>query len=61
MLRTVDMQALKYYSKFLQDPSQWPRTRAMKACKTIKEELMAKAWHPERLQRWLEQGYDPDD
>jgi hypothetical protein len=61
MLRTVDLQALKYHSKFLQDPSQWPRTRAMEACKTIKEELMAKAWHPERLQRWLEQGYDPDD
>jgi antitoxin component YwqK of YwqJK toxin-antitoxin module len=34
---------------------------AQAQCKTIKEELMATVWHPDRLQAWLEQGYDPDD
>jgi hypothetical protein len=28
---------------------------------TIWEELTAKAWHPDRLEGWLEAGFDPDD
>ena len=27
---------------------------------TIKEELMMKAWHPDRIEKWLEMGYDMD-
>jgi len=27
----------------------------------IKEELVAKAWHPSRVEKWLEAGMDIDD
>jgi WD40 repeat protein len=29
--------------------------------KVIKEELIRKAWHPDRICKWIEEGYDPSD
>lgn len=39
----------------------WSKRRITTTCKTIKEQLIARAWHPDRLEKWLEMGYDPDD
>lgn len=33
-----------------------PKIRAKERSETVKEELVAKAWHPSRVERWLEQG-----
>jgi hypothetical protein len=30
-------------------------------CKTIKEELVAGAWHPDRVEKWIYAGIDLDD
>jgi hypothetical protein len=35
------------------------RAQRLNAC--IKEELMQRVWHPDRLARWLLQDFDPDD
>ena len=32
------------------------RMNCIKACRTIKEELMAAAWHPDRIMKWLASG-----
>ena len=32
------------------------RMNCIKACRTIKEELMAAAWHPDRIMKWLSSG-----
>jgi hypothetical protein len=32
------------------------KKRSLERCNSIKEELMASAWHPKRVERWLEAG-----
>ena len=33
-----------------------PKMRAKERTEAVKEELVAKVWHPSRVERWLEQG-----
>ena len=37
------------------------KRRAKERSALIKEELVAKAWHPSRVEKWLEAGLDIDD
>ena len=37
------------------------KRRAKARSAIIKEELVAKAWHPSRVERWLEAGIDIED
>ena len=37
------------------------KERSLKRCKEYKEEIMMKAWHPTRVQKLLEMGYDIED
>ena len=37
------------------------KRRAKERTSIIKEELIAKAWHPDRVQKWLDSGMDIDD
>jgi hypothetical protein len=37
------------------------KERCTERCKTYKEQIMMKAWHPSRVERLLEMGYDPED
>ena len=37
------------------------KRRAKERSALIKEELVAKAWHPSRVEKWLEAGMDIDD
>ena len=37
------------------------KRRAKERIEIIKEELIAKAWHPSRVERWLEAGMDIED
>ena len=37
------------------------KRRAKERISIIKEELIAKAWHPDRVQKWLDAGMDIDD
>ena len=47
----------------------WHEWREEKASKkriqerngVMKEDLMMAAWHPNRMEKWLEAGYDPDE
>ena len=41
--------------------AQESKERSYKRCKIYKEEIMMKAWHPSRVERLLEMGYDPED
>ena len=67
-LRTLENSFLKtYYHEFertvdrtqlIKDEYMLVLTRmnCIKACRTIKEELMAAAWHPDRIMKWLASG-----
>jgi hypothetical protein len=33
----------------------------MERCATYKEEIMMKAWHPSRVEKLIEMGYDMED
>jgi hypothetical protein len=35
--------------------------KARERCQIIKEDLMAAAWHPRRVERWLQEGYSLDE
>ena len=37
------------------------KERSLKRCKEYKEEIMMKAWHPSRVEKLLEMGYDIED
>ena len=37
------------------------KERTNERCKTYKEEIMMRAWHPMRVQKLLEMGYDIED
>jgi len=37
------------------------KDRCMKRCALYKEEIMMKAWHPSRVERLLEMGYEMED
>ena len=37
------------------------KERTNERCKTYKEQIMMKAWHPTRVQKLLEMGYDIED
>lgn len=37
------------------------KKRIQERAKVLKEEIAMEAWKPERLEKWLEIGYDPDD
>ena len=37
------------------------KRRCMARCTIYKEEIMMKAWHPSRVLRLLEMGYEPED
>jgi len=37
------------------------KKRCMERCKSYKEEIMMKAWHPTRVEKLLEMGYDMED
>jgi len=37
------------------------KQRARERMSKIKEELIAKAWHPDRVQRWLDAGMDVEE
>ena len=37
------------------------KRKAKERIEKIKEELIAKAWHPSRVERWLEAGIDIED
>jgi hypothetical protein len=37
------------------------RERCMKRCAQYKEEIMMKVWHPSRVERLLEMGYEMED
>jgi hypothetical protein len=49
----------------LMDKYQFPlcviKRRAKERMAIIKEELVAKAWHPSRVQVWVDAGMDIDD
>jgi hypothetical protein len=47
---------VKFLKKFHKRTANGVRTR----CAVYKEELMAAAWAPRRIQRWLDMGYDLD-
>lgn len=42
---------------------EWPRSKArtLSRCAALKEDLMAAAWHPTRVSKWLEAGDDVYD
>lgn len=37
------------------------KKRIQEKNKFLKEDLMMEAWKPERMERWIEAGYDPDE
>jgi len=37
------------------------KRRCVDRCAKYKEEIMMKAWHPSRVERLLEMGYDVED
>jgi hypothetical protein len=37
------------------------KERCMKRCAQYKEEIMMKVWHPSRVEKLLEMGYDIED
>jgi hypothetical protein len=37
------------------------KERSLKRCKEYKEEIMMKVWHPSRVEKLLEMGYDMED
>ena len=37
------------------------KMRCMKRCAQYKEQIMMKAWHPSRVERMLEMGYEMED
>jgi hypothetical protein len=37
------------------------KERSVKRCKIYKEEIMMKVWHPSRIEKLLEMGYDIED
>jgi hypothetical protein len=37
------------------------KRRCNKRCATYKEEIMMKAWHPSRVEKLIEMGYDMED
>jgi hypothetical protein len=52
----------RFYGKSLQEIRQLVKCEiAKKRCLAIKEELVMAAWHPRRVEAWLNLGYDPDD
>ena len=38
----------------------WKKRQTLRHCRMIKEELMMTCWHPDRLEKMLEQGYEFD-
>lgn len=54
----IERQAMKSVLQELIET--WNRKEAIKNCRAIKEELMMKVWNPDRLERWMEAGFDPD-
>jgi hypothetical protein len=37
------------------------KRRCMRRCAQYKEEIMMKAWHPSRIEKLIEMGYDVED
>ena len=42
-------------------PKSIMKRRAKERTSIIKEELVSKSWHPDRVQKWLDAGMDIDD
>jgi hypothetical protein len=47
-----------YAMKVLAEES---KERSLRRCKSCKEEIMMKVWHPSRVEKLLEMGYDIED
>jgi len=49
-----------HYMNLLMNPAifEYDYPRMKRTTAVFKEELMAKAWRPYRIMKWLEQGYD---
>ena len=49
------------YDRVVADVFQeWKKKQTLRQCRAIKEELMMTCWHPDRLEKMLEQGYEFD-
>lgn len=51
---------LKRRSDYVDDEGE-EKTRVVERTRLLKEEIMQKAWSPDRMERWLSAGFDPDD
>jgi hypothetical protein len=49
---------VRYGMKVLAEES---KERSLRRCKSYKEEIMMKAWHPSRVEKLLEMGYEMED
>ena len=49
---------VQYGMKVLAEES---KERCIERCKEYKEQIMMKAWHPSRVERLLEMGYEMED
>ena len=49
---------VRYGMKVLAEES---KERCIERCKEYKEQIMMKAWHPSRVERLLEMGYEMED
>jgi hypothetical protein len=53
------VQELNQENEKWMDP--YKKERCMKRCAQYKEEIMIKAWHPSRVEKLIEMGYDMED
>lgn len=62
VIRPDDM-SMETFIDTIRDWQEQPRSkeRSQERCKIIKEELMMTAWHPRRVERWLQEGYSLDE
>jgi hypothetical protein len=49
------------YDRVVADVFQeWKKKQTLRHCRMIKEELMMTCWHPDRVEKMVEQGYEFD-
>jgi hypothetical protein len=56
-VQTLNKDIQAWTNKLIQESKE----RSLTRCKEYKEEIMMKAWHPSRVEKLLEMGYDIED
>lgn len=55
--KAIEERYVTYMARAFDDVRQEEKKRTLARCAAIKEDLMAAAWHPDRLNRLLQEGY----